>query len=561
MSASISRGTANAQHLITDQNLMQQHSESVLNDTASEAESRKEAIGKLIDNGSAEQYKKLWFLIPKLETFQPYPQILSNLCTLHSVKNLNVPLRRIFNESLITELQIINSSLSFIKSYNTYCAINQKLHPEGDHLKNNGVYFRKITINHEDNLYFFFRFMNRLDFGNGISEIKRRHMSDLRELIKITSGALKESAEYMLLSAEHGIVESELGVEVTKTKRVLEETNFFLRSNPYHLKTLSNFFFISNLNTLNAEFVYNEFFMNTSLVFDVSLDFLEKIKTLLHNWSKTQDERISCFNANHDEIRKGRPKNKGLAYLQKYEKYSCNYVAEAAKTAALIRESFPELYLSAELADSSTTFPVASSSNESSVTMLDEALLSEIDQPSKKIKCSYSGRVLEWFKTSPKHLERIESYKNLSYEGRKLEHLFHGFSQIVDSYLPEYSYKSVWHNKTTGNCDTVYSIPGKIEFGDAEYWGVFGYAFGADDIIYHRYFTIHTPNKLISLAGEAFQGLQFLSKDDVADLELERTGVYEPPILRGKVKRHRIYNSIHIEDVAHGARLILMPKN
>lgn len=116
---------------------------------------------------------------------------------------------------------------------------------------------------------------------------------------------------------------------------------------------------------------------------------------------------------------------------------------------------------------------------------------------------NYSHRVLRWFNNEPEILEG-ESYALLSSYQKRLEHLFHGYSRIVDAYIKEYSFTAIWINKTSGNEDRLYRIPGEIHVGSRRFQGLFTYCLGADARYYHRYFTIKSAGEFINFTEPSY---------------------------------------------------------
>lgn len=105
------------------------------------------------------------------------------------------------------------------------------------------------------------------------------------------------------------------------------------------------------------------------------------------------------------------------------------------------------------------------------------------------LKLKYSARVIDWFGSAPSKLND-PSYRVLSVFQQRLQHLFHGYSQLVDQFITSYSFKGTWINKTDSGVDSTYRIPGEIHVSQRRYQGLFTYCIGERNAeCYHRYFT------------------------------------------------------------------------
>ncbi len=121
---------------------------------------------------------------------------------------------------------------------------------------------------------------------------------------------------------------------------------------------------------------------------------------------------------------------------------------------------------------------------------------------------NYAPRVIDWFTEEPEGL-KTESYSHLSPKQKKLQHLFHGFSQVVDNFVNDYAFKTAWINSHSGASDALYLIPGEIRTETQQIRGLFSYCKGADSLYYHRYFSIKSVQDFLDLANPAYYEVDF----------------------------------------------------
>ena len=556
----------NKQYVLTGDNV-DSVTQKIQEEDTRELQARLKRAENLVSSGKLTQITSLWNNVKKLEVNTPYSEILMRQPVSQRIKHIYE-----INSSLFDELKIVYACTEFLILYEKFCDLRLKFdaHQNVD-----------IDLSDSDSLFFFYRFCNKLDMHTGISELKGKNHDDLKELIKISSGKLQEVAQQMLYKVKYAKLELELTKKFWKIECLLDE----MGNSP---KALSQLFYGSNLHHLNMGFTLNEKYVikkeytRDDLHYAVDLDLIEKMKGLLQDWATNNKENFSCFQAIAKEIVAKRPKNQRekLQYIKTYEHYPVfkenpsilfpanqkpfteRYSTALELTAKFISQSFSAPQLEREALPpqaQSSTAASSSCAETESITPSNEPIFSEVAPSNKSTRFNYTGRVLDWFRDQPQHLSNPATYGNLPLENKKFQHLLHGFSREVDSFVKELSYESTWDNYSTRSQDQMFSIPGKIIFGENELWGAFTYATGDNGLTYHRYFKAYAPERLMQLTGRKFQDPSI--KLDVADLEPQTSERYVPPHSRSKVSKHRIFGSIHIEDAVHGATLILMPKN
>lgn len=574
-SAYTSSRVRNSQFITTDvEGSREQRQEMIERESATLAKQAEDSLRQLA-NGRAAALKLLWNQIPRLEKCpSSYGDSLAAMARQSRLPKPSVLQRSNLNKAMCLELDLVRVATNFLSAYKLYCewAVRQR---EELGLTDTSTRIVSKTFRFEfatsSEVCFFFRFINQLKPVGHILALTHRDIEVLKEFAHTATGTVRDHAKYLIITHQYGIYESQLGCRARDLTISFNTFQEFIKNDPGLCQALSQLYYTSNLSGIIANFLYKENFENIGQAFRDDTSLIENLESLLHGWRDCEKDRQACFKNNVEEIKKLRPKKNAMSFVQTYSTFKppathvCNLMNYQTFSPQLVRELTP--FIPREpVAEMSTAVPEASSQASCSSDMqevldiIDARMLNTEAQTHRKFDYQYHERVLEWFKDSPRYFMTIESYRILPQKEKQLEHLFHGFSTAVDNYLVEYGNRSVWVNPTTGAHENAFSIPGKIEVDQREFWGTFEYCLGSEGVIYHRYFSRKSSRELVQMHGDNLYKIAFPEMDQEDHLVPERVGVYEPPMLRGTVKRHRLFNSIHIKDKMHLATLILLPK-
>lgn len=175
----------------------------------------------------------------------------------------------------------------------------------------------------------------------------------------------------------------------------------------------------------------------------------------------------------------------------------------------------------------------------------------------KKFPYGYAPRVRDWFTPSPSQLSS-SSYDQLSEAAKSRQWAYHGFSREVDQFVLTYAIEGTRTHEVTGDIEPFYCIPGEINF-DADgrnERGLFTFTINKNNELYHRYFTIATPDQILATCLEkTFYNIDFPKM--IVDAEEMQDIPVELPNVVSKVTVNSLTEAVTIHDVNHNMRITL----
>lgn len=170
----------------------------------------------------------------------------------------------------------------------------------------------------------------------------------------------------------------------------------------------------------------------------------------------------------------------------------------------------------------------------------------------------YANRVKEWFDDEPFHL-KSESYQHLGLVEKFKQKVYHGFSLRVEEFIYDYSFKAEWDNSKTQHKDTLFCIPGEIQFKYEIERGLFTFCQDLNGIVYHRHFSKKATKELLEYANPAFRKVDFPSLEQ--SMLIEKSGQFNPISMpddrEDLVERQNITDLLRITDRRHDVQLVL----
>lgn len=173
----------------------------------------------------------------------------------------------------------------------------------------------------------------------------------------------------------------------------------------------------------------------------------------------------------------------------------------------------------------------------------------------------YHERTKRWLHHQaplPKELFSEYSHYPIDYQ-RKMQ-IFHGFSFKVDLFVQEYGHYFSKENEKTKNIDRCYAIPGEIQIDEEKHRGIFYYAIGLQNKLYHRFFSQKKTIEMIEIVNKAFYD------EDFPSIETPFTTPEESSLLiqedrKEKISQDPISSIITIENKEDSITIKLIPLN
>lgn len=172
----------------------------------------------------------------------------------------------------------------------------------------------------------------------------------------------------------------------------------------------------------------------------------------------------------------------------------------------------------------------------------------------------YASRVQDWFQDKPSQLQNL-SYSELGENEKYKQKIYHGFSLEVEQYIKSHGFEERRYNGRYRNEDTLYCIPGEIQFYQEDRVvnerGVFTFCIGHDGQMYHRHFTKRIHEDLYRVAQNVFYKMDYPALQEGARDKISLAGKKEIVDKKLNSSINTLTGAVAIPDPENHVRYIL----